>query len=295
MQRQDLKPRKLVTPRMANIDESTVAGFGEEWSRFDQSGAAPDELSTIFHQYFRIFPWNELHASAVGADFGCGSGRWGRFVAPRVGHLHLIDASAEALEVARRNLAAQTNCTFHNATVDAAPITDNSLDFGYSLGVLHHIPNTAAALADCVRKLKPRAPFLVYLYYRFDNRPAWYAALWRTSEVARALVSRMPARVRNVVSDVLAAGVYWPLARSAKLAERLGLPADGLPLGYYRNRSFYVMRNDALDRFGTRLEQRFRREEITAMMQAAGLENIEFSHGMPFWCAVGRRRVDGAR
>ena len=47
------------------------------------------------------------------------------------------------------------------------------------------------------------------------------------------------------------------------------------------------MRTDALDRFGTRLEQRFTREEIEIMMQDAGLENIEFSNSKPFWVAVG--------
>jgi len=47
------------------------------------------------------------------------------------------------------------------------------------------------------------------------------------------------------------------------------------------------MRTDALDRFGTRLEQRFTRKEIKNMMQNAGLENIEFSNSKPFWVAVG--------
>ena len=50
------------------------------------------------------------------------------------------------------------------------------------------------------------------------------------------------------------------------------------------------MRTDALDRFGTRLEQRFTRKQVEMMMEAAGLEQIVFSDHSPFWCAVGRRR-----
>jgi len=50
------------------------------------------------------------------------------------------------------------------------------------------------------------------------------------------------------------------------------------------------MRTDALDRFGTRLEQRFTRAEITRMMRDAGLENIRFSDGFPYWCAVGFKK-----
>ncbi len=51
------------------------------------------------------------------------------------------------------------------------------------------------------------------------------------------------------------------------------------------------MRTDALDRFGTRLEQRFSREQIKVMMEKVGLERIEFSANMPFWCAVGYCRT----
>lgn len=59
------------------------------------------------------------------------------------------------------------------------------------------------------------------------------------------------------------------------------------PLASYRNLGFYVMRTDALDWFGTRLEKRFTKLEIKSMIEHACLENIAFSDGMPFWCAVG--------
>src|SRR5205823_2238867 len=113
------------------------------------------------------------------------------------GRLHCIDASAQALEVARRNLAAHENCEFHVATVDRIPLPDASADFGYSLGVLHHVPDTAAGIRQCAAKLKKGGPFLVYLYYQFDNRPAWYRALWRMSEVFRRVVSRLPRAMRS--------------------------------------------------------------------------------------------------
>jgi hypothetical protein len=161
------------------------------------------------------------------------------------------------------------------------------MDFGYSLGVLHHIPDTGAALAVCVSKLKPGAPFLLYLYYAFDDRPVWFRALWRVSDWARKVVSRMPHSLRYAVSQVVAGLVYWPLARVAKLGETLGLNVANYPLSLYRDSGFYVMRTDALDRFGTRLEQRFTKLEIKTMMEASGLENISFSKEIPFWCAVG--------
>ena len=276
---------------MTNLDKPTVDGFGKEWAAFDQSGVAEAELGAIFEAYFRIFPWSALPDGAVGFDAGCGTGRWARFVAPRVGHLHCIDASGEALGVAQTNLHELPNCSFHLASVNDMPLNEADADFGYSLGVLHHLPDTASGLAACARKLKPGAPFLVYIYYALDNRPAWFKLIWHVSNGLRRLISILPFVVRRLIAEVIAALVYWPLGRTARIIERFGGGVANWPLAAYRDKSYYTMRNDALDRFGTRLEQRFARDEIETMMHAAGLERIEFSDTAPFWCAVGYRKA----
>jgi SAM-dependent methyltransferase len=213
-------------------------------------------------------------------------------VAPRVGTLHCVDAAAEALEVARENLADQPNCRFHHASVEAIPIPDASMDFGYSLGVLHHIPDPAAGMRACASKLKPGAPFLVYLYYALDGRPAWFRALWRLSDAVRKIVMRLPFRLKVIASTVIAAVAYFPFARLALLAEKAGVDVHHFPLATYRDRSFYSMRTDALDRFGTQLEYRFTADGVRDVMTQAGLERIELSQSAPYWCAVGYRTAE---
>ena len=69
----------------------------------------------------------------------------------------------------------------------------------------------------------------------------------------------------------------------------MGANVNSVPLSFYRHSSFYTMRTDARDRFGTPLEQRFTRREIFDMMQRAGLTDIRFSESEPFWCVVGLR------
>lgn len=272
-----------------NIDQKTIDGFGDEWQRFDQSALSAEEHQVLFERYFAIFPWKSLPSGAIGFDLGCGSGRWAALVAKRVGTLHCIDPSA-AIEVAQRNLATCDNCVFHRADSDSIPLNDDSMDFGYSLGVLHHIPNTAQALTRCVAKLKPGAPFLVYLYYAFDNKPLLFRVVWAASDVIRLIVSRLPHGLRYLASQVIALGVYWPLARLSLFLENCGCGVANIPLCAYRRQSFYTMRTDALDRFGTRLEQRFTQAQIRVMMEAAGLERVAFSDGVPYWCAVGYRK-----
>jgi SAM-dependent methyltransferase len=272
-----------------NIDVKTVEGFGREWSAFDQNDLPEQEHRTLFEAYFSVFPFSDLPAGAEGFDLGCGSGRWAALVAPRVGKLHCIDPSAEALDVTKRRLADQSNVTFHLASSDTIPLADASQDFGYSLGVLHHIPDTAAALRDCVLKLKPGAPLLVYLYYAFDNRPSWFRSVWRMTEGARWCISRLPFPLRKAITTGIAVSVYVPLTTAARVAERAGTDVRNFPLSAYRNWSFYTMRTDALDRFGTRLEQRYSRAQIQSMMEACGLTNITFRDGVPYWVACGTR------
>jgi ubiquinone/menaquinone biosynthesis C-methylase UbiE len=274
-----------------NRDDGVIEGFGDEWSAFDQSPAwLESDLDKQFAQYFSLFPWSSLPQNAVGFDAGCGSGRWAKFVAPRVGTLHCCDPSPKALEVAKATLNENTNCRFHLAAVDEMPFPPASMDFGYSLGVLHHVPDTQAGLDACVRALKPGAPFLLYLYYAFDNRPFWFKALHRITEILRVPLSRLPFAARYWVSQIVAGGVYFPMARIALRFEKAGIDVERFPLSAYRDRSFYTMRTDALDRFGTRLEQRFTRSEIESMMRNAGLSAITFREAVPYWCALGRKR-----
>jgi ubiquinone/menaquinone biosynthesis C-methylase UbiE len=273
----------------ANQDPRVVSDFGLEWKAYDQSALNSEDLHRIFNDYFRLFPWRRLGPDSVGFDLGCGSGRWAKLVALKVGHLHAIDASADALEVARKNLSRIPNCTLHLASVDAIPLPDESMDFGYSLGVLHHVPETGRGIEACVRKLKRGAPFLLYLYYALENRPWWFRALWRLSDRIRQAISRRPPSCKFLVCDIIALSIYYPISRALTILEWCGFKVDHLPLSSYRKASIYTMRTDALDRFGTRLEKRFTQKQIRDMMEAAGLDQVEFG-SPPYWMALGLRR-----
>ncbi|MFM7687253.1 MAG: class I SAM-dependent methyltransferase [Actinomycetota bacterium] len=270
-----------------NVDSAVVAGFGDEWTRFSQEGRSEADLRAIFDRYFAVFPWDRIPMDAAGVDIGCGSGRWARFVAPRCGRLVCVDPSPAALGVARQNLQQFPHVELTEASAGSLPFPAATFDFGYSLGVLHHTPDPAVGMRDAVRVLKPGAPFLVYLYYALDNRPLWFRLLFRVTNGVRMGVSRLPHGARYAVSQLLALFVYWPLARTARLLERLGRNADRVPLSGYRDKPFYVMRTDALDRFGTRIEFRFTRQQVIELMHDAGLADVEVSPTAPYWCAVG--------
>jgi hypothetical protein len=99
------------------------------------------------------------------------------------------------------------------------------------------------------------------------------------------VISRLPYALRRLIARAIALLLYLPLARSAKLLENRGKDVSNFPLHHYANMPFVMLQNDALDRFGTRLEQRFSKKEITEMLGNAGfdLSTLKFSDVEPFW------------
>ena len=202
------------------IIKKVVQDFGNEWKRFDQSTIKKSELKNIFDQYFSIFPLKELNNKSVGFDLGCGSGRWAKFIAPNVKKLNCIDPSFEAISVAKKNLVKFKNINYINSEVNKKILKKNSQDFGYCLGVLHHIPDTLLGIKVCSSLLKTNAPFLIYLYYKFDNRNFLFKSLWKISDFLRLLICLLPFNIKKLFTDLLALLIYYPLARLSYIIDK---------------------------------------------------------------------------
>ena len=272
------------------IIKKVVKDFGNEWKRFDQSIVKKSELKNIFDQYFNIFPLKELNKNLVGFDLGCGSGRWAKFIAPKVKKLNCIEPSVEAISVAKKNLINFKNINYINSEVNKKILIKNSQDFGYCLGVLHHIPDTLNGIKICSMMLKKNAPFLIYLYYKFDNRNFLFKSLWKISDFLRLLICFLPFNIKKLFTDFLALLIYYPLAKLSYVIDKFGIKTSSMPLSFYKNKSFYTMRTDSLDRFGTKLEKRFTKSEIENLLSMSGFKDIKFSEKTPFWVATCRKK-----
>lgn len=273
-----------------NIDPKTVQSFGDEWQAFHQFSDA--DIVSLGTQYFDIVSPNMLNNTHTALDLGCGSGRFMKYLLPRVRHIVGIDPS-DAIFAADALLGKTPKASLFQTDISRVPYPDGHFDFVYCIGVLHHIPDTQQALCDAVAKLKTGGWFLLYIYYNLDNRGVFYRAIFAAVNALRQLVCRLPKRAKHFVCDFLALVLYMPWVLCGRFLKLLRVPLRFralLPLHFYENQSFYIIRNDALDRFGTPLEQRFSRQQIADMMQKAGLEELVFSENAPFWHAVGKKK-----
>jgi SAM-dependent methyltransferase len=196
-----------------------------------------------------------------------------------------------SIEIAERNTRDTGRVACVQADVRDLPLSPDAFDLVYSLGVLHHIGPTEEAVQGLADLLRPAGALLLYLYYALDSRSPAYRGLFRMSNGLRRISSRLPQPALVALSTVIAIVVYYPLARAARIVNALGQHrlARSLPLNFYADLSFQIMRNDSLDRFGTELEKRYTKSAVRTMLLDVGLTSVVVSDGPPFWHAVGRR------
>jgi len=270
-----------------NLDQEVIKSFGHEWAAFDYSEAQTNEaLDAQFLAYCEPIDLSQFNPdTSLAADFGAGSGRWTSRLLPYFSQVYALEPSDGASKVLTKKFVSESRVKILQETVGMNSIPSNSLDLAMSLGVLHHIPDTGLAIKDVASKIKSGGTFLCYLYYKLDNKPSYYRGLFWVSNSIRWVISRLPYATRRLIARIIATSVYFPLARTSKLLSTKGLNVSNIPLHHYADMPFVMLQNDALDRFGTRLEQRFSKVDIEEMVAKAGFDvtTLKFSDSEPFW------------
>jgi len=270
-----------------NLDQGVIDSFGHEWATFDYGETDTSEaLDAQFQAYCTPLDLKQFDPKeSIAGDFGAGSGRWAARLTPYFSLVYALEPSDGASTVLKNKFTGEAKITVLQETVGANSIPLESLDLAMSLGVLHHIPDTGLAIKDVSRKIKPGGVFLCYLYYNLENKPTFYKLIFKVVNAVRKVISGLPQRIKQIVTSAIAAVVYWPLARFSKVISKFGINTSNIPLHHYADMPFVMLANDALDRFGTTLEQRFSKVDITEMLRAADFDvsTLKFSDIEPYW------------
>jgi SAM-dependent methyltransferase len=170
--RHGLPLKKSEAARRESIDQAkTNETFSDKWRRFKQYGLEPEHKEFLFGWYCKKLGVPDLDAlkefyrsKQRVLEVGPGSGFNTRFIAENCpGEVFALDVS-DAAFTTFENTRDLPNCCVAQADLMEAPFADDTFDFIIADGVLHHTPNTRAAMEALYRKVRPGGQFFFYVY-----------------------------------------------------------------------------------------------------------------------------------
>jgi ubiquinone/menaquinone biosynthesis C-methylase UbiE len=108
-----------------------------------------------------------------------------------------VDLSEGHLQLAQENFRRRgLTGRFVHHDAESLPFEDNSFDLVYSNGVIHHTPNTANAVSEIYRVLRPGGRVIVMVYAE-NSLQYWRNLVWHYGMKSGDLASRSMAEIMS--------------------------------------------------------------------------------------------------
>jgi ubiquinone/menaquinone biosynthesis C-methylase UbiE len=243
--------------------DAYVDTFSFEWNKFRDVQIdilnATDETERTFRGKTGWLP-GDLKGKHV-LDVGVGAGRFAEVVSRWGGEVVGIDLSF-AVDAAHENVGKRENVHILQADLFHLPFREGTFDAMYSIGVLHHTPDTKKAFDAVVPYLKPGGEFAVFIYAY--GHYSFFSDIWRK------VTTRVPHRI-----------IYYLSALSIPLYYLYKLPFVGLgfrflfPMSRHPNPRWRWL--DTFDWYTPKYQHKHTWPEVYEWYQEHGFENIKLN------------------
>jgi len=272
-----MKPRLL---------ERTASSYGYLWRR--EGGRTATAVPQPYH-FDRIAESLALPpARGRVLDAGCGAGidlaNQARRAGVEVVGVELSRGGAQASFKRCRTLSC---AHVVQADIRRLPFAENSFDFIYSYGVLHHLPAPAEGLRELVRVVKPGGRVAVYLYEDFSDRAVGWRWFLAAVNQLRRVTPHFPHRLLYGFCRVAAPIVYLLFTVPFQILRRvpfINVFAHSLPFRHAQGP--FSLAGDLYDRFSAPVEYRYSRAGTVALLEATGLQDVVIAKERG-WMAAG--------
>jgi ubiquinone/menaquinone biosynthesis C-methylase UbiE len=215
-----------------------------------------------FNSMSEVIP-EEIVRGKIGLDLGCGCG-WDTLIMAknnpgvRIVGVDISDGVHNAGRITRH----LDNVTIIKGSAANIPLQNESCDFVYSFGVLHHMCDYKNGLLEIRRVLKKYSPCFLYLYEDHAENRIKYTFL-KMVALFRKITVRLPPEVLYVFALSLSPLIVLIFAYPARFFKRF--PAtrklyEKMPFNF--GDSLFSVSGDLYDRFSTPIEHRFGQQEL---------------------------------
>lgn len=256
-------------PRFVN-NGKYANSFGQQWRTFAKTQLDGVQTRDSQIRWDSEVGWD---ASDLGGkfvvEFGSGAGRFVDVVSRRGAKLVVGVDITDAVDASQENLRDRGNCFFMQADFFKLPIRCQSMDFGYSIGVLHHTPNPEGAFHQLVGTVKNTGSVALGLYdislYRRPNRNSlkvatmellWALNAWRC-EFFRSFTTRLPAKAFLAYCKTVVPALHY-----LNRIPVIGLLRYLLPSTCYRHMPVEWSMVDTHDTYATEIVHQYRAKDV---------------------------------
>jgi SAM-dependent methyltransferase len=265
---------------MSEPQARTAEAFGYEWTRYD-------ELAARYRKQFLAPVEPEFMKDRVVLEGGCGKGRHTALVAEFGARAVLALDLSDAVDAAFRNTRALPNAHVIQADIYHPPVK-RLVDYAFSIGVLHHLPDPEGGFRALVGRVRPGGHVSAWVYGREGN--GWI--VHGVTPLREHVTSHLPYGVLDKLSAALTVPLfaatrllYAPTARSA-FGRRLPY---GDYLRYIAPFPFREQRSIVFDHLVAPTAFYLRHDEFAGWFERAGLEQARIEpHNGNSWRGFAR-------
>ncbi len=268
-----------LNPLTFSSQDRTIKDFGEQWLKYSNNEGYYGSLELFSDILAPFLKPDEIKGCTV-AEIGSGVGRIVNMLL-KVGAKHVIAVEpSEAFEVLSSNISETERVTCLKIQGNQLPAYGN-LDYVFSIGVLHHIPDPAPVVEAAFKALRPGGHFLVWLYGK--ERNSFYLALLRP---LRVLTKRLPHAVLASLVEIM----YWPLVLYIKSCHSLPLPLRGYMLSVLEKMPQDKRKLIIYDQFNPSYAKYYTKEEAKKLLIDGRFENVRVHHRHGYsWTIIGTK------
>ncbi len=227
-----------------------------------------------------VFPFDPNNIkNTVVMEVGSGSGRiLQNLIKFYPKKIYSIEPS-KAIEVAKKNNKSKI-IEFFNIKGEAIDF-QNKFDYVFSLGVIHHIPNSSLVVKNIYRSLKKRGKFVCWVYGYEGNE--LYIFLFNN---LRRLTRIIPDKILRIISNFLNIFLYFYIF----LCKFIKLPMRSYLLKVF-NKCSYEKRNYIIfDQLNPSFSKYYKRNEIIELLKNSNFKKIETFHRHKYsWTVIAEK------